>query len=96
MWYFKSDTETPKLTRLLYPKPIELPDPVHPFSVNTDYPAIYQVFISKGVTKIGNYTMDDKTWTKKQSFTLTAEERQDRRQWIYRELTKNWLLQESI
>jgi hypothetical protein len=53
-WYFKSDTETPKLIRFLHLKPVEIPDPVHPFSVNTDYPAINNVFISKGITKIGN------------------------------------------
>jgi hypothetical protein len=94
-WYFKSDTETPKVIRYLVPKPVEIPDPIHPFSVKTDYPAIYQVFISKGITKFGNYTTDDKSWTKKPPFTLTQTERQDRRQWIYRELMRNWLLQES-
>jgi hypothetical protein len=95
-WYFKSDTETPKLIRFLNPKPVEVPDPVHPLSVNTDYPAIHSVFISNGITKIGNYTTDDKSWTKKPPFTLTAEERQDRRQWIYRELLQTWILQELI
>jgi hypothetical protein len=95
-WYFKSDTETPKLIRFLDPKPVEIPDPVHPFSVNTDYPAIHNVFISKGITKIGNYNTDDNTWTKKPPFTLTAEERQNRRQWIYRELLRTWLLQEVV
>jgi hypothetical protein len=64
-WYFKSDTETPRLIRFLDPKPVEIPDPVHPFSVNTDYPAIHNV-------------------------------RLDRRQWIYRELLRTWLLQELI
>jgi hypothetical protein len=95
-WYLKSDTETPKLIRFLDPKPVEIPDPVHPFSVNTDYPVIHNVFISKGITKIDNYITDDKNWTKKPPFTLTAEERQDRRQWIYRELLRTWLLQEFI
>jgi hypothetical protein len=64
--------------------------------VSTDNPAIHNVFISSGITKIGNYTPDDKSWTKKPPFTLTAEERQDRRQWIYRKLLQTWLLQELI
>jgi hypothetical protein len=81
-WYFKSDT--PKVIRYLVPKPVEIPDPVHPFSVNTDYPAIYKVFISKGIINFGSYTTDDKSWTKKPPFTLTQTERQDRRQWTYR------------
>jgi hypothetical protein len=64
----------------LDPKPVTLPNPVHPFSVYTDYPAIYKLFTSKGITKIGDYTTDDKDWTSKQPFTLTEEERHDRRQ----------------
>jgi hypothetical protein len=93
-WFFKSDTETPKLFRFLSPKPVVLPDPIHPFSVNTDYPAIYKVFIKKGVTKIGDYSTDDKYWTRKHPYTLTEEDRQDRRQWIYRELFTNWIQKE--
>jgi hypothetical protein len=94
--YFKSDTETPKFIRFLNPKPVEIPDPVHPFSVNTDYPAIHNIFISKGITKIGNYITDDKTWTKKPPFTLTAQEHQNRCQRIYRELLRTWTFQELI
>jgi hypothetical protein len=60
-WYFKSDIETLKLIRFLNPKLVEIPDPVHPISVNTDYPAIHNVFILIGITKIGNYTTDDKS-----------------------------------
>jgi hypothetical protein len=68
------------------PKPVEIRDPLHPFSVKTDYPAIYNVFISKGITMFGNYTKDDKSWTKKPPFTQKQTEQQDRRQWVYREI----------
>jgi hypothetical protein len=46
-WYFRSDKETKRLFRLLDPKPVEVPDPVHPSSVNADYPAILKVFFRR-------------------------------------------------
>jgi hypothetical protein len=91
--FFRSDKDTKTLLRFHDPKPVEVPDPVHPFSVNSDYPAIHKVFISKGILKLGNYTTNDKSWTRKHPFILTEDERQDRRQWIYRELINKWILE---
>jgi hypothetical protein len=52
--YFKKDTATPRFLRFLDPKPVPVPNPVHPLSLHMDYPAIYKLFISKGITKIGD------------------------------------------
>jgi hypothetical protein len=72
---------------------VEVSDPVHPFSVNSDYLAIHKVFLLKGIIKLGNYTTDDKSWTRKDPSILTEDERQDRRQWIYHELINKWILE---
>jgi hypothetical protein len=69
---------------------------VHPFSVNSNYPAIHKVFILQGIIKLGNYTTDDKSWTRKHPSILTENERQDRRQWIYRELINEWISKHKI
>jgi hypothetical protein len=37
--------------------------------------------------------MDNKSWTRKHPFIFTEDERQDRRQWIYRELINKWILE---
>jgi hypothetical protein len=51
-WYFRSDKKTKNKLRFHYPKPVEVPDPEHPFSVNSDFPRFIKFLFRREFSRL--------------------------------------------
>ena len=94
-YIFKSDQKYIRALRFFKVKPSIVKDPVHPFCVAHDYPALYRIFWKNQVKYnekacTGIFKPDPKKWISKDPNRLSDKDRQFRRNWIYRELQRTW------
>ena len=70
-------------------------DPVHPFCLTHDHPHIYRTFIRKPhkIKKklIGHFSLPYEHWVTTPNFMHDADDRTDKLNWIYKQLSNIWV-----